>query len=483
MSKFIERISDNQELQARFLVWKSLTDNSVKTMPTEKLGILAKRYKIPANNRAFASDLLNGIIKRRLAIDNIIEKIAKRNVRNIKTELLAIIRLGAYQLLFEENIPDFAAIDTSCNLAKMFAKRKQIGFINAVLRTIQRCITNRNITINNNINISETDKQNLIYILPIDKNKGIQFSRQILPEPTSQIDGYLALAYSYPKWLIKRWLGFWNYNQLKDILSAGNAKPAIILRPNRIKLKDNSAEKLAESLRQERCSVKILKQYQAVMLISAPAMTSLKAYKNGLFQVQDPTASMLAENLELNEQMKILDLCAGLGTKTTQIAEITNDKAIIYATDKNADKLHSLNRNAQRLGLKSIKTISLDELNNAKYKNYFDVIILDVPCTNSGVFDRRPEARWRIKQKDFELFSKASLGLLEFAQKLLNESGQLGFSTCSIDKQENEYTIEQFIRSDNFNIIKHKLTLPNYDDELNRTTLSGGYYCILKKEN
>ncbi len=484
MNKVSKEISRNPELQSRFLVLKALTDTSVKMLPTEKLTILAKRYEISANNRALAGDLLCGVIKRQLTIDNLINKIAGRNTKRIERDLLIILRLGIYQLLFEEGIPDFAAIDTSCKLAGIFARKKQIGFVNAVLRTIQRAIVESNLKLKDKYSESERDnREDEKYILPIDTRKGIRFSREILPDSKTNIAKYLSLAYSYPRWLIQRWLGRWDCNTLTRILSAGNARAAIMLRPNVAKLKMHAAEQLANILESEGCNVKVLQEHQFVQLLSGPAITTLKAYKNGFFQVQDPTSAMLVKNLKLNKGMKILDLCAGLGTKTTQIAEMANDNVEVFASDKDENKLKSLMRNAKRLALKSIREISLAELQQLKYHGYFDIVILDVPCTNSGVFDRRPEARWRIKQESFQLFGKASIDLLDFARELVRPNGQIGFSTCSIDREENEYVIEQFSQQNDFTVRKQELILPVYDEASSRTIFSGGYYSVLSKSN
>ncbi len=478
MSKLVDKLSKNPDLQGRFLAWKSLTDMSIKQLPTEKLAILARRYEISSNNRAFAKDLLSGTIKRKLAIDNIVEKIAKCKIKSIEPNLLAVLRLGVYQLIFDEDIPDFAAIDTSCRLAGVFAKRKQIGFVNAVLRSVQRAIAERNVKI---CELREDKKGIGTDILPIDIDRGIRFIREILPEFNSNPAKYLSVAYSYPQWLVQRWLKFWELETLKMILSAGNARVCFVFRPNRLKLPGNSAEQLAEHLKREGCDVSIVGDCRYVLLKSAPAITKLSAYKEGLFQVQDTTAAMLVRNIKLDSKMKILDLCAGLGTKTTQIAEITDDEAEIFASDKNEEKLQILMRNAKRLGIKSIRSISVDELSSERYHRYFDVVILDVPCTNSGVFDRRPEARWRIRKGDFDLFGQASRELLETAQELVREDGQIGFSTCSIDRRENEDVVKEFIKRNEYTIVKQESVLPVYDKEIRKTVMSGGYYCVLSR--
>ncbi|MFA5865554.1 MAG: transcription antitermination factor NusB [Phycisphaerae bacterium] len=458
-------------LDARFLAFQSLQDTSIKTLPTDRIWLLAEKFDLPFRERSFAYELLSGCIKHRASLDHLIELFSSRNVRQIASAVLTLLRLGVYQLVYEDRVPDFAAVDTTCELAKGFLGRPQVGFINAILRGIQRGIEGRGI---------EISAENIRFVLPTRLNTGIKFFKEIL----SAIDvpaNYLSPAYSYPKWLVARWLSKWDFDTLKQILAAGNARPGLVCRPNRGKLDSPAAEKLAEILTQQSCQVKVLPDSESVMLIENPPITELEAFREGLFQIQDPTACDVIRNLSLQPGIKILDLCAGLGTKTTQLAEVTNDQAEIYASDRIASKLDKLKQNAERLGLESIKTIVINELISDQLKNFFDIVLLDVPCSNTGVFDRRPEARWRLKESDFQTYSRQSLKLLNQAENLVKPTGQIVFSTCSIDDEENADLIARFCRQTNWRVTRQHMQLPQVDPATEKNIRTGGYWACLEK--
>ncbi len=467
-----KQVWNEHGLNSRYLVVQALHDSSIKALPTERIHILANKHNISGQDFSFAYDLLCGVIKMRLTLDLLIQKLADRQPKTIQPRLLTILRMGIYQLLFDDSVPEFAAIDTSCKLTAIFGGKKQVGFVNAVLRTIQKHIADKETKIDD----SQAD-----YILPKTLSSGVKFDKKILPA-IDNIDNFYSKAYSYPKWLVKKWFGRWNAETVKEIWVGGNFRPTIVVRANRVKFPTNPAEMLIEYLKKENCEVvKVEDSDCFVRFISGPPITKLDAFKEGLFQVQDVTSGALAENIKLKSGMRILDLCAGLGTKTTQIAEKLNDNAEIFATDTDRAKLEKLKENAQRLGLKSIKIINYDKVFSGKYDKSFDVIILDVPCTNTGVLDRRAEARWRISENDLKEFPKMSINLLEKALRLSKPDGIIGFSTCSIEKEENQDVIEKFSKTYSCKILKQSEHLPKIDNSRGRTISTGGYWAVLTK--
>jgi 16S rRNA (cytosine967-C5)-methyltransferase len=438
-------IASKKGLAARYLAFKSLKDLSLKMLPTDRLWLIAEKYNVPIRERSFAYDLLSGTIKRRATLDFFIEKFSKRRAQQIDSDVLDILRFGFYQLLYEDSVPDFAAVDTSCELAHLIIGKKPVGFVNAVLRNFQREATGQN-------------RSDMVTI------------------SLSNITDYyksMEIYYSYPVWLIKRWLGRWDEGTVREILEAGNCRPAMTVRPNLLRI---SGEKLAVILAEQGCEVKT-RENGMLELVSHPPISELKAFADGLFQVQDTTAGEVVQKMELKAGMKILDLCAGLGTKTTQLAECLGDRAEITASDTIISKFSKLEKNAERLGIKSIRTSKINDLSAAM----FDWVLLDVPCSNTGVFDRRPEARWRLKESDFTTYSKQSIELLNQAEKLLNANGRIAFSTCSIDEEEDERVISKFCESNNWQIAKEHLQLPKIDAESHRTVRTGGYWAILER--
>jgi 16S rRNA (cytosine967-C5)-methyltransferase len=455
-------------LSARFLAVEALQDRSIKSLPTDRIWQLAEKYHIPSRERPLAYDLLTGCIKRRGTLDQLVEVFSGRRTQQIDSTVLTTLRMGIYQLLFEDSVPDFAAVDTTCELTRSLIGKRPVGFVNAVLRNLQRAIVERDAAIT---------PENRMEILPIGNERGIRFSQPIFPAAADP-ETYLSLACSYPKWLIRRWLGRWDFDALRQILAAGNARPSLTLRSNPLR---TTPEQLTERLKDEGCEVAELSDTGLLELLSHPPITELQAFKDGLFQVQDATAADVVRNLALNEGMKILDLCAGLGTKTTQLAELTGDRAEIFATDTIDTKLQKLRENADRLGLNFIKTIPIQSLAENTYENAFDLVLLDVPCSNTGVFDRRPEARWRLKETDFQLYARQNLDLLAKAETLVKPGGRIAFSTCSIDEEEDGLLIQSFCDRSNWTVQDEHLHLPEINPATNRTARTGGYWTILEK--
>jgi len=459
-------------LAGRYLAFQALCDESIRALPTDRVGILAQRHGVPARERGLALDLTAGCIKRQLSLDLLIETFSSRKLIQIPPTVLTLLRLGAYQLIFEDKVPDFAAVDTTVTLAGSLAGRQAVGFVNAILRNLQRGITERDIVI---------DQDNAKFVLPVLADRGVKFNREILPV-AKDTQEYLSLAYSYPRWLVELWLAVWPAEQLRNILAAGNARPALVCRPNPVKLTDPPAEQLAEILTTQGCRVKTLPEVGMVELIEGPLITDLPAFRDGLFQIQDPTAAEAVRQLMLEPGAKVLDLCAGLGTKTTQLAERTHDRAQIIASDLSDTKLEKLRRNADRLGLKFIQTFTLKELEAESFSGYFDAILLDVPCSNSGVFDRRPEARWRICEKDISNLAGQSLTLLHRAEKMIQPAGRIVFSTCSIDHEENGDVIRKFTGQSDWTVVDERVYLPPIDPETGKTVRTGGYWAVLRKK-
>jgi 16S rRNA (cytosine967-C5)-methyltransferase len=274
---------------------------------------------------------------------------------------------------------------------------------------------------------------------------GVKFFKPILPG-LNVAANYLSQAYSFPKWLVARWLLKWNVTELKGILTALNARPAIICRPNRQKLIAPAAETLARILVTQSCRVKVLPEVDAVELIENPPITELEAFHDGLFQIQDPTATAVVGNLSLTAGMKVLDLCAGLGTKSTQLAEVTLDQAEIFATDKIESKLDKLRENARRLGLNSITTIPIESLEGSEFRQFFDVVLLDAPCSATGTIRKSPELKWRLRESELAQFAKLQRELLDSAMKLASQ--YVVYSTCSLEPEENDAIVAGYERAD-----------------------------------
>jgi 16S rRNA (cytosine967-C5)-methyltransferase len=411
-----------------------------------------------------ATDLVFGTIRNRTAIDMIIASLADRVTKRIPLKLLNILRIGAYELIYCPRTGEHAIVNEAVEYAKKTAGKKQSGFVNAVLRQITRHIQNRQIDLSN-ANVRRT--------LPQTACTGCEFDIEILPAPNDSPDDYFSSAFSLPQWLISQWLLEFGLEKTRQICFASNRKPGIYIRPNSIK---TTAEDLVEMLSRENIESVIVND-SMIKIKSPAAITELPGFDEGLFTVQDITAAQAIRLLNPQPDWKILDLCAAPGGKTTQLAELTNDKATIIATYIGSERLEMVRQNVNRLALNSITVINYENLSEAVAKiGSFDCILLDVPCSNTGVLAKRLEVRHRITQKAIEKIAQTQSSLLATAASMIKPNGKICYSTCSIQSRENSELIRALLKEHAFELEAEKLILPSAQDNHD-----GGFAAILKK--
>jgi len=419
------------------------------------------------------TDLVLGTIRNRRAIDTVITEFSGKPINRIPDKVLNIIRIGTCELVYSPATALHSIVNEAVYNAKTLAGKKQVGFVNAVLRQITRSITNRQI---------ELSKSNPRCMLCQSAKTGCEFGRDFLPDPESSPVKHLSTVFSLPEWLVSDWLREFGKASTRRICLASNRKPSIYLRPNSLK---TTTMDLIKILRQGdiECEIvdskgesSIANQETNIIRVKSPRrITELPGFVEGLFTVQDITASQVVRILKPRPEWKILDLCAAPGVKTTQLAEITGDSATIIATDIDAVRLKKVRENVTRLDFKSIEIVPYNKIQNSK----FDCILLDVPCSNTGVLAKRVEARYRITPAAIKKLVKTQSELLDFASSMLNQQGVICYSTCSIQKEENDNLIRDFLqRNRNFVLNSEKLFLPSAEG----FDCDGGYTAILVKK-
>ena len=425
-----------------------------------------------------ATDLVFGTIRNRLAIDTVITAFSGRPVERIPGKLLNIIRIGTYELIYSPATGQHAIVNEAVENAKILSGKKQVGFVNAVLRQITRHITNRQVQL-----LPQADSR---CTLAQTSSTGCEFDRDFLPDPAASPADYLSTVFSLPQWLVSDWLGEFGAESTRQICFASNRRPTIYLRPNSLK---TTTQDLAEKFRQTdidfeivdfRCSMPDARRVSSIenqessmiKIKSQRAVTQLPGFAEGQFTIQDITASQAVRMLDPQPNWTILDLCAAPGTKTTQLAEATGDSATIIATDIDSERLKKVRENTNRLGIKSIEVVPYEELPNSK----FDCVLLDVPCSNTGVLARRIEARYRVKPDAIKKMTETQSELLNTAASMLKPHGTICYSTCSIQKNENSNLVRDFLQKNhNFELKSEKLTLPSAE----HFDHDGGYTAIL----
>ena len=426
------------------------------------------RLTAETDQRQRATDLVFGTLRNRKAIDTVIVTFSGRPVKRIQGRLLNIIRIGTYELIYCPSTEQYAIVNEAVRNAKA-AGPKQAGFVNAVLRQITRHISFSHAP------LAQDDAERT---LPQSPATGCQFDTSFLPDCRISPAEYLSTVFSLPEWLVAGWLAEFGEESARQICLASNRRPSVYLRPNRLK---TTIEALTEKMDAAEIGFEIAGDSEMIRIKSPRDVTQLPGFSEGEFTIQDITASKPVRLLDPQPDWTILDLCAAPGTKTTQLAEATGDSAKIIATDIDSRRLDMVKENIARLGINSVDIVPYEQLLNSKFSipnSQFDCILLDVPCSNTGVLAKRIEVRYRINPETIGQLAGLQGELLRTASGLVKPAGLICYSTCSIQKCENNELVENFLKkSQNFTLESERLTLPSaegYDHD-------GGYAAILTK--
>ena len=453
---------------ARTIAMMTLNQFDAATKGQVYVSSILNKFLEQTDQRQRATDLVFGTIRNRTALDMVISKFGDCPVDRIAAKLLNIIRIGAYELIYSPTTPEYSIVNEAVENAKVVGGKKQTGFVNAVLRQIGRHMTNREASLS---------KSYTCRTLPQTLSAGCEFDIDILPDPKTSPADYFGTAFSLPKWLVNDWLGEFGPEKAGQICFASNRKPSTYVRPNRLK---TTTEEITARFYQAGIECDIVPHESMARIKGPREVTQLPGFAEGLFSVQDLTASQVVKALQPQPGWTILDLCAAPGVKTTQLAESTADSAKIIATDIDDERLKMVQENIARLGIKSINIAEYNKLQEvAEQVGPFEAVLLDVPCSNTGVLARRVEARHRIRPTTTTKLTKTQYQLLETAAAMIKAQGKVCYSTCSIQERENGQLVRLFVQKHpNFRLESEVLSLPSaegFDHD-------GGYVAVLTKE-
>ncbi len=321
-----------------------------------------------------------------------------------------LLRLTLYQLLFLSKIPDYAAVNEGVELAKRYGGKRAGGLVNGVARKILR----------------EKDKL---------RN----------PNPEDNLEFYLAVTWSHPDWLVKRWLKCFGREETESLLKANNEESPLILRTNRLR---GDREVLIETFRQKGFhAMPTPWSPQGIQVKGVAAVDKLPGFQYGLFQVQGEASQLICYLLDPKPGERILDACATPGGKTTHLGELMRDRGELIATDISARGLEKLRENVQRLALTSIRSFLVDVtrgLTGPLAKPY-DRILVDAPCSGLGTLRSHPEAKWHRDERDIQRLSRLQKIIVNQISSYLKPGGILVYSTCTLTQEENEGVVEDFL--------------------------------------
>ncbi|MFN3533498.1 MAG: 16S rRNA (cytosine(967)-C(5))-methyltransferase RsmB [Candidatus Brocadia sp.] len=421
-------------------------------------GDLSKRDK------NLLTELVNGVIRRRLSLNTLISFFSKISFKKIEPWVLYALRTGLYQIVYLDRIPVSAAVNTSVELVKKLVRRTDaVRFTNAILRTVERSIQNKSA-----YESEVTDLQKALYRR---ENIWCTFHHPIFPDPSKHLSSYIAINYSHPEWLIKRWLSRYGKEKTIEICKTNNLTPKIFLRINQEKV---SIQEFFALLDKEGISAHTIDN---AIVIENIAVFEIPGFAEGLFFVQDRAAMKVAQFLKVEKSNTVLDMCAAPGGKTTHIAELLRNTGWIYALDISAKRLQLIKENCLRMGIHNVSIVCGDASEEkVPFRMKFDRVLIDAPCSNTGVLSRRVEARWRIKEDDLYKLASLQYSILKTGASLLKSGGYLVYSTCSIEPEENQDIIKKFMDSESqFSLDAEEYYLPGED------TGDGGYMARICK--
>jgi 16S rRNA (cytosine967-C5)-methyltransferase len=382
---------------------------------------------LSAPDRGLCQELVYGVVRWQAALDWLIAR--KTGGRTQKPGLQDLLRLGLYQIFWLDRIPDHAAVHETVEMAKRDGYGAQSGFINAVLRGYLR----------------ESDATRLA----LEKLKSEQ------PH----------LGWSHPEWLVARWIGRWGAERAAKLLEWNNTPAATFARINTLK---TGAEKLlqewreAENVEYDFVRRDWIPENLMFHLKAGSPPGALESFRQGKFYVQDPSTLLAASELSPQPGETILDLCAAPGGKTTLIAQLMNNQGRIAACDISTDRLALVKENCIRLGVTCVELLS--HAPSGTDGRRFDRVLVDAPCSNTGVMRRRVDLRWRVQPEEILRLRQAQLDLLRTAARLLKPGGTLVYSTCSLEPEENREVVAQFLEEHGGFAMQHERELLPFVD-------------------
>ncbi|MBO7178924.1 MAG: 16S rRNA (cytosine(967)-C(5))-methyltransferase RsmB [Clostridia bacterium] len=391
--------------QAAFLILLKIEKD--KAYSNIALDSAVRAYSLDSTDCAFISRLVYGVTERKITLDYVISKFLKQPIKKLKPEVLVILRLGTYQLLFMDKIPESAAVNESVLLTKSNKCDFASGLVNAVLRKVSK------------------------------------EGKEILDSLSGE--ERISVLYSAPIELVKFLKYHYNEENAEKILKSALEPKEITIRVNTLR---TTEDELIAVLKEENIIAKKTFFKNALTLDAKGAVYELSAYKKGLFYVEDISSQICVSELGLKENDKFIDICSAPGGKSFTAAQYMNDKGEIYSCDIHSHRVELIKSGAERLGIKAIKPTKNDAtIYNEQFKNA-DCVLCDVPCSGLGIIGKKPEIKYKSLDEIKELIP-IQKQILCTASEYVKKGGTLIYSTCSINPNENRKVCDWFLKENN----------------------------------
>ncbi|MDD4889179.1 MAG: transcription antitermination factor NusB, partial [Phycisphaerae bacterium] len=380
--------ADARELAAELLARSRATGPFIADLFDE----MAEASGLEPRDRHLAHELATGVVRHRRTLDCVLNAFCRRPLVKSPPPLRILARLGAYQLLFLDRIPDHAAVDRTVELSKKWARTRIkkhpasiASFINGLLRAVA---TGRQV-----IELAAGCSRRRVIERPT-ANGFALIDRDVFADPKESPGEYLADAYSFDSWVAGRWVERFGLDDARRLARAQNRRPGLTLRVNTLRIDVANVQQMLEGDGVR--TVPVRPGLTLLRVLEGEPLSS-KAMMMGLIQPQDPWAASVAAKLDVKAGMTVLDRCAAPGTKTNQLVELMGDKGLIVAVDDNPHGLERVLTGSRRMGGHIVRAVAAADMPAEMLKiGPVDRALVDVPCSNSGVLARRPEARWRL---------------------------------------------------------------------------------------
>lgn len=395
-------------MKARKLAFQALLRmETAKSYSNLTLDALLKAENPEPRERQLAANLFYGVLERKLTLSYLIEKYTKKKLASLDPEVVVALELGLYQLLYMDGIPQSAAVNESVELIKKSRKKSAAGFVNGVLRSFLRD--------GRRVELPEGDTL---------RRASIEFS---MPLP-----------------ILKRWAKDYSPETAVELAKACLGRPPLHGRVNTLRC---TAAEVIASL--EKDGVRVVPHEtlpDCLELSETGSVSELAAFREGLLTIQDTASQLCAWAVGAKKGERIFDLCAAPGSKSFTVAQLMGDEGELLSFDLHPSRVELIRKGAERLGIRCIQAGAGDAAKFRPELGLADRVLCDVPCSGLGIIRRKPEIRYK-SEEELEGLPPIQLAILENGARYVKPGGTLVYSTCSLNRAENEEVVDRFLKT------------------------------------
>jgi len=373
----------------------------------------------PAAEVRLATELVYGTLRHRLTDEYLLAVLAERPLAKIEPDVALLFRMAAHQILRLDRIPEHAAVDEAVKAARGLGGKRRAsrapaaaGFLNAILRRLAR--------------------EKAALPLPL------------VPDPESDPEGHaeaLSVLHSHPAWIVRRWMARYGPSAAAELLATNNRRPTMWVRVDEARA---AIPEAAASLASEGIETEPADFPPGFLRVVEGSPQWSKAFERGWIYVMDRASGIIPHLLAPAEGSRVLDLCSAPGGKALALARMTGPSGMVVAADLHPQRAHLVAANAKRHGVGWIRVVACDA-SRAPFRGLFDAILVDAPCTGTGVFRRDPESRFRLEPEDLPRLAAIQRAILDAAAALVRPGGRIVYAVCSLEPEEGEEVVARFL--------------------------------------